>query len=594
MPNVNSPSYGFRFGALNLIGTDAEITNSGYRFWVLDEDGDLGNPEAIEQTIISWLQDGAIVAQRGYDNREIFLQVMVEGSTGTNLALGDAALMLETGKTNTLTYSPADPSAPTSVFSVVTSKLEQVTRAQTERTNEHVYGLRITAEPFARSATMTTVAMPAPSGSQTITSVDDCTSFTNWTSTATGPSGTVTKTQGTTGGYNYVTATSWSTPAVNPWVLSLLRSSLSAAITTTPYIRVIATIVPGSNTAGYPVFRVNNVVVPVAVQEGTTYWLDTTGLGLGSTMTAFSAAVSVTVNSATTTTSLRVFDISRSNVLGTQASGKQLARTVAVAGSARTQASLALEDSANALGETLVYTCPAAAGLVTPNIRQFLSSGNATTVDSTAINGTYTDFSALHTFDIPATGLSPGGYLLLARLKFNGAATGRVVTWAARSRMGSTDLSDPQTGTSSHTLTTLWSIKPIGTMTLPPKKLGISGTVRIELQSVASTRFDEAWLFNLETGRLTWVFCGTASPSAGGSSNRLWLDSPTVASPVPAVYMGTSTDRSDSYHAGSEMYSFGNHEFIPPSMNVFTVTTNSIATSLTLSHYPRWHTHAAA
>ncbi len=40
------------------------------------------------------------------------------------------------------------------------------------------------------------------------------------------------------------------------------------------------------------------------------------------------------------------------------------------------------------------------------------------------------------------------------------------------------------------------------------------------------------------------------------------------------------------------MQSFGDHEFVPPSMNVFTVSSNSVAMGGSLTYRPRFHSHA--
>ncbi len=585
------------FGAINLIGTAAELTANGYKFEALADETDYGNPVPIEQKIISWLQDGALLALNGYDNRDdMLIRIRITGADANKLAIAEQALVLETGGPNTLIWTPPDAAGQPCVFDVVMSNLEHSMDDLAELRLERIYTLRIQALPFARAQDLTTVTVPAPTGTQTITSIDTCSSFTNWAATCGfypgPPSGTLTS--GTSGGKVFAQLAGYASSS-GTFTPKVTRSSLSASISTTPYIRVVVTTTQTQANLAALTFMVNGTAIPVAVQEGSTYWLDTTGYGLGTTMTSFSAMATFISTNAGSTGRIDVDDLSRSNFLGTQATNRQLARTLPIAGSARTQGNLALADAANSLGDVLVYTCPTVAGLVQPNLRQFLTSGNAPTGDSTTVSGFTSDASVLHTFDVPETGLLPGGYQLLARVK-HASSGARTLTWAAKSRMGSTNLGDSQSGTASVTLTAgVYSIVTVASMVLPPKKIGTSGLVRIELTAGAGVTIDEAWLFNVEAGRLTQVACGSAAAAAGGSANRLWLDAPSLASPVRSVYLGFSSDRSDQYHAGlAELVSAQTHEFEPTSMNIFTVTTNSTAAAVTLSHYRRSHTHVVA
>lgn len=600
---VVNPEPGLLFGAANLVGTDAELAANGYRLCVLGDDLTWGNPAAIQRKVNSWLQDGAIVELQGYDNRDdMVVPVLVEGVDLDKVALGEAALMAECGRPNTLTWTPPDGVGAPTVFSVVMSSLELDTDDLRENLLERVYVLRIQAEPFARSQNMVTVTVVAPTEEQELVTVDDCSSLTGWAVSYSPPAGSPGQ-PGPSGpnslGLFFDTVVgqsqNWS-PGTGFAQVTLTRTGLSASIATTPYLRVqVSAESSGEATqVGLPVFTVDGVVVPVTLQEGTSYWLDTTGLGLGSTIESVAVAAKFQTTSGSTILyiQLSVSDISRSNILGSQSTNRQLARTIEVAGSARTQASLSLSDETNALGSVLIYSTKSRPGLAQPNLRQFLTSGNTETGDDTTVSGFTSDLTDMHTFDIPAASLQPGGHVLMVRMLslFGGDYT---FDWAARSRVGGVNLPDakPQEGTIILSMGADAIVTVANRLNLPPRKLGPNGVVRIELTCFGGV-MDEAWLFNVETGFLTQVDCGTGTPAAGGPSNRLWLDAPTVSSPVPALYLGTEADRSDSFHAADEAESFLVHEFAPPSMNVFTVTTGSDASTVAMSHYPRWHSHA--
>lgn len=597
---ITNPVHQLMFGAINLIGTAAELAAKGYMFEALADDTDFGNPVPIEQKVISWLQDGALLSLQGYDNRDdMLVRICITGTDSNKLALAEQALMLETGKPNTLTWTPPDGVGAPCVFSVVMSYLEHSMDDMAELRLQRIYTLRIKAEPFVRSQTLMTVTKAAPSlTTQTFSLVDACNSVTGWTGAATvTPSGTSTVTTFTASSFVIVRASVTASTAGAVWNLNLTRTGLSASITTNPYVRVeLSSVTRGGAVVDSPRFKINGTSVPVAVQEGNIYWIDTTGLGLGATITSLSVDRYFTGVVAGYGQESWVGDISTSNVLGTQSTNRQLSRIVEVAGSARSPAGIAVQDASAALGTTLVFTSPVAPGAVQPNLRTLISSGNSVTVAATTISGFTSSIETLHTFDIPTTGLTPGGYVLLARIKT--AATISVpFVWSARSRQGTVNLGDAQTGavTVSSVIET-WAVHHIATMNLPPRQTGEGGKVRIELESnaAATVLLDEAWLFNLDVGELTWVECGSAAPSAGGSANRLWLDAATINSPRPSTFMGFDVDRLDSYHAGSELVSNGAHEFVPPLMNVFTVTSNSQAASVTLSHYPRFHSHVVA
>lgn len=597
-----NPDPKLTFGALNLLGPESDLATVGYYFEAQGTDTDWGNPVPVTDKVETWLQDGAIVALKNYDNREILVRVVVVGNDLNDLAVGEAALMLETGKPNLLTWTPADGHGEPCVFSVQISSLEQAFNDidEVRETPFRTYGLRLQAEPFVRSQDMVTVVSPAPSGAATITGLSITSSGTGWSSERVDPDGTT-----TAGGLAVSPPPIAATAAsllVGDTYLRAIKTGLSQSLSGSPYLRVKATVtVSGAllDDSGVPEFVVNGVALRPVAQYGDYYWLDTSTMGV-ITLTTLRVGVRVTAFAAGGSVTLRIEDVSRADEIDSGSTNRQLVRVLDIAGSARTQGSLIIEDVTPggpiALGEVMVYTAPNAGGLTAPNLRQYLSSGNSASTAASLCSGFTTDLSDLHTFDVPASSLLPGAHLLLARVKPDNSGP-LEFTWAAESRMGSTDLADGQSGVVTIDVNNgVYTIVTVADLHLPPRKVGPDGLVRIELTvDAGNTLLDEAWLFNVQAGRLTKVDCGIASPSSGGSANVLFIDAPTAETPGPGVYLGTDTDRSDAYHAAlAELGSLEIHELNPPSASVYVVTTNSAQADVSFSHYRYFHTHVTA
>lgn len=595
MTMLASPDPGLMFGPLNLIGTDAEQAAQGYKFEALSDTA-FGNPVSIVQKVISWLQDGALVSKSGDDNRDgMSIPVRIAGDDSNKLALGEKALMLQTGIRNTLTWTPPDGQGEPCVFDVIMSSLDYDFDDINELYTERAYILKLQCAPFVRSQEPVTVTIPAPSGTQVLTPVDDCSSFTGWAATRQGGTGTLTS--GTAGGLVYATNSNATT--MSSFNVRLVRSSLSADLTATPYIRV-EVIVEKAGMSGAqqgsdlpaPKFTLNGILVPVAIQNGNIYWLDTTGLGLGSTLATFQVDLGfVRATQAGNQVSLEVQDISRSNVIGEPGTNRQLSRLVAVDGSARTQATILVTDASDALGDVLVYTSVTGGTMIQPNLRQYLTSGNATDIDTSTVSGLTSDLDDVHIFDLPAGDVQPGSFQLMARVKH--ATPGDYeVSWAAKSLMDSTAVAG-QAGTATLSVDSSFGIFSIAELELPTRLVGVEGFVRIELSGPAGLILDEAWVFNKDTGNLTWVNCGTGTPGPGGvDSNRLWLNAATLDTPTPTVFVGWAASGADQVYP-TELFSNDVHNIVPPVVNVFTVTTNSTESEVSLTHYPRWLTHVA-
>ena len=106
---------------------------------------------------------------------------------------------------------------------------------------------------------------------------------------------------------------------------------------------------------------------------------------------------------------------------------------------------------------------------------------------------------------------------------------------------------------------------------------------------------DEAWLFNNAIGALIGpVACGTGAAAAGGPARRLFIEPPSVTTPRPRILIGHSAARSDAFYPVGGSGGWDIPQFDPYGVNVLTVTTNALDASVTLRHYPRWHSHAAS
>lgn len=359
---------------------------------------------------------------------------------------------------------------------------------------------------------------------------------------------------------------------------TLTRTGLAVAMAGKPYIRVTTA---WEGTPGTLAFSANGVARAILSQSGGVYYIDGSGI-----TTLNSLAITITAPAAGQAAFLHVQNVSITNSQTPGSTGRENSRQVAVAGSARAIASLSLADSGAALGTAVVYTT-SVSNAFQPNLKAYMVAGPVVTPDGNTISGGTTPLSTQHWFDIPSHDVPEAGYLLLVRIQHATVGAAYTIGWSARSRMGGADVGDVQSGSVDITLVAgTWTFATIALPSLPATKVGQTGYVRVGLTGPAGVILDEAWLFDLYNGRVSWVECGT--------SRRLWLDTASSESPLPGVWRGTAADRSDAIHAGVDTRSWGQHEFVPPITNVFTVTASSTGAALTLSYYPRWHTHVGS
>src|SRR5690606_13589589 len=75
---------------------------------------------------------------------------------------------------------------------------------------------------------------------------------------------------------------------------------------------------------------------------------------------------------------------------------------------------------------------------------------------------------------------------------------------------------------------------------------------------------DDLWFVDVETGSLTWV---------RNADRHLWIESPTIASPLPRVRTAHTADGDYGYE--TEPLSMGRHDFPPGLLHVTTLATGA-------------------
>jgi hypothetical protein len=143
-----------------------------------------------------------------------------------------------------------------------------------------------------------------------------------------------------------------------------------------------------------------------------------------------------------------------------------------------------------------------------------------------------------------------------------------------------------------------WQTVPLGITEIGDHLGNTAFSQTITLASATSTssvEIDEAWFFYVgDDAALTRIQLGSGTPTAGGDSNRLFLKTPSTSRPYPSMWRGTLADESDSVNAVTTADAWGDHQCAPDSLTVFTVTTNALDAQVSVTHRPRWHTHAGS
>ncbi|WP_418061795.1 hypothetical protein [Pimelobacter simplex] len=588
---------------LEFVDPGAAAPAEGYLIEAMADGTDFGNPEARVEIVQSLLTDGALAVLEGWDNREapIRLRLSAPAATaGPALAAAEKALMagvLAASKAP-LVYTPAATSAATCVFDVVAAKLERDTSdgwdLKEERREYRFYLLTLTCLPFARpESTVVTPAIPIPpnpGGVAVFQNLDTCDTVTNWAPSYEFSGQTeaeFTKSFGAVAGaVRSALAPGWWVQSVYPGMKLTRTGALSMA--GLPYLAVDVRVshpaaygLPGIVIDGAP-------VTPLAAEPVaggfTRIYVAATNF---SALSVVVPQLSRTQDSATRW--LEVSNVARTDAIGDKANStsRQQSRTASVGGSAPTQAAIRLFDATpGALGtDTLIHTSTNL--LWRPPLRRWISSSSAVTADTSLVSGGRNSLATPTTIRVAANLLSEGNYALMARMSVTAAGT---LTWSARmvGASGSNTVGSSVVVSGSIPVSTTAGYQVLNLAAIPLPVVAAEGDQLVELviSGTASMILDEAWLFGLHDGALTWIRDADA---------LTWVEvrSPELGAARPSVYGGTGARGSNSACIDWKCLSFGAHRFSPGVTQVFTITSSSLLSQSELEFYPRYHSHVA-
>ena len=595
------------FDDLLLLGTTIDDDGHEWTMKAQAENASWDNPVPVDVSVQRWMTDGAVASTQGHDNRSPTFQVIVSAGNAVDLAYGEAALAQRATQSCLLVwYPPSGPDvAPASVFEVWTWHLQHQFDPDREQRLSRIYTVAMTAKPWVRSLNPTTAEAVQTTGTPTSTQVDDCTSVTGWTGTPNTP--TVT---GGTAIHEQVS----SPDGLDTQTLTLTRTGTVTGMDTTPYLAIdtrtrapTTTSLTGSQILSQTI-RVDGVACTLVGQVGTVYyWQVPAGVTSFSTLTiSVQIKKTASIRIGTDTISLDVYDVTRANFLSGVGSQKMLTRHLDVGGSVKTTGSIQISSpDSSAFGATMVYTYPDTGTGYAPPMRQYRTSGGTITADSSCVSGSHELFAGAGggetptiVYSVPAGVLREATYVVVARFVSDGGsstdfspqfstldASGNVVDSISRP--------DASVGSSGVAWLIMGAISIPGTSRAPesaqPVLLQFEQTPGFGASGI-TVNLDEVFVVDVTHGALSLLFLSTSS-----GYTQVWLDSPDAdpATNRPAVYVGTSADRSDAERPPYDrIASLGDHEFDPGGTTVFTVTGSLDNASVAATYYHRWHTHA--
>lgn len=577
-----------RFGSLDL-------TNYPYSVVM---DYDLGAGGLAYEALVSRLLDGELVTANRVSNRELKFTVLVEGATLREVAANTAALSMECDQeSNTLTIEPGDTmGAATTAFDTYRALLEPQHRDAYEMATLRSFDLTIPAAPFARSVDLTTQAAVPMSPLPVVTVVDSGTALTNW--------------QALYGGVASVVAGAVRVTQSNPVTYyrnAMLRYLAPLSLTNQNYLVVDWTAsrpgtfwVMGAGKAGSLV-EAYRETSPI-----TTGWIRS-WFYCGDAATK--AAIATELRFQTPEPIFAVGDTMDITQLATadrlpdsSTAGHQQNLTISSGGSARTQAAVEVVHATATLGEVVLYTSPADKAY-NPSARRHLKSSGPAVVDPA---GNYYPLPAeasgvqIPTYDIPASTVPKGGYMIAARMRCT-TTVDVTVQWSNAVALGGTEFGNYQSGTTVVSfVANKWVTVPLGLATLPNSPVGPAGFVRLvfslAIGTTATVHIYDAFIFH-ESGDLTIMDCGLGVSAPAGPSRRMRVLPPSAEYPGGAAEVAHSADWSDSFGAGSltSVRPPRGHVLHPQGTSAFLFTAgtpNDSPASLSASWHKRWHTHA--
>jgi hypothetical protein len=574
---IDNPVHSIVFGSITLADEGSWPADAhGVQYVVRPTDTTWGNPSPVTVAVLSLLRQGSLVSYDHTENRNIVLRVTVVAEDSNRLALGERALQLECERSNTLTWTPPDGAGQPTVFDIVWSQLELDFDHQDELLLQRTYKITMQALPYGRNADLVvTAATETESTAVEAAVVDDGSDATNWVSLNGGSASSVA-----------------GAIVIGPSFGPQANRNATVDFTSGPYLVVVwQTSVATLSPLIVQVTSSSGTITPPQVYTSDSGGWTTSYYRVSSSVTSASSIFFRAIFGGTSGT-LSIDKISIWTGLPELGTPRQRALSLIPGGSVKTQGSITVSHTANALGKTIVYTHPSSTGYLPP-ISRFLVSGGTRSADATAVSGDKAPLTTTSTWDIPVSVLPSGRMEVWAWLSAS-ATTSFDLTWSAFSKMGSTALSSAS-NTVTLSLPTTWGLYFLGSVVVPPVDMGPAGVLSVTMlasgMGTPIVSWDEVYLFATDAGRLTIVDCGTSSPSSGGSSNFLWIDAPSAAVPMGAVYRGFASDRSDQFHAGADAQPWEIHDFEPTGTSLFVVTSNTDDATTALTHYRRYQTH---
>lgn len=575
----------FRFGSLEL---------TQYPFAV-PFGRDFGNPKGLVTEVISALTEGSLTQRTGTENREVTIPVMVMGADLLELAESEAMLVAEAQKErNEFAFNPGDGIAVDSVYDTYAADLAQEHDDNHDINFVRIYSLTFAAYPWPRSSDK--VITPAV-GIVAPTAVDSGSSTSGWSATE-GPTGTtVTVVSGAvTATYNAATVRSSGYYGTSLTRAGSIDTSVNKLIGIDWKSSVPA--VHSLNMNGNPF--ANEVEVrrePIGSGYTRSWYRVADSV---SSVSTFRFGIVHPKNSSASAT-LSVDQVVQANALPVTGTARQITRIIQPGGSITAEGDVIVQHATAGLGQTIVFSHPAGGGY-SPPLRQWRSDGPTPVADSATVSGFRNSLATTRTlFKIPFDALPQGDAQLWVRVRQTTGFAGTVgIGYGVGSDMNGY-VPDAEESETRFLIpdANIWTIVPLGRVTLPPRTLGPAGFVRVALlrSTVHDLELDEAWLFAMDRGRLTVVDCGAGTPATGTAHNRLVVSAPSLERPFGDLVVGTAADLSDTYAPQDSKITCPQvgHRFNPDGGSaIFTVTTGTTDAQVSLEHYPRWHTNAAS
>lgn len=572
-------------GGTPIDGFDATFTDGGYRFSVLADGYEPGSAEAVESVVRALAADGSSARIDGHDNAETTFRLKIEGEDHGSLNRGEAAFrrLLPDGYSAPvdLLSRPPQDDAPASVRTIITGKFDQDWDDFDELRIERVYVVTLTHRPFVRSE-FPSVAKALSVGEGTQTTINDCTSITDWSAVGTGGVAITPTTSG--GAIHFVLPPS---AGLRGWTLTI-AGTYDLALT--PYLAVEVQFPPMSlgddgllRAGGEWIEPIQKVISTDGYQR---YIFDTSAPGV----TWTPGPVTLHFGQAASGTIARTLKVRHVEALPVANPGlpRQNARILKIGGTERTPGTLHVYSrDASPLGTAFVHTSPDEGTGYDPDLSRWI--GATLTPDPAAPMGGWLAAAPTRRAEVPSSSLATGTYQIVLylkspttiRLRFQWLALtipipGTVEATGAASGSAWVDLiADRPT------------LVAIGTTTLPVSRAQQGRTaIDFGAEGGSNVLIGGAWL--LRTGR------ECAISAVRTNEPHMWIEG-AEAGNAGSILIGSAADQSDSHAPGgnsSEILASEAHTFRAGNVIAYVMSAAPNA-AVEVEHYRRWPFNAA-